>query len=93
MFTGPVQRIWQLCCFNADLQGMVFHKLPGLGGSPAAAFSPSLLQTYLALPHFPTESNIFFLADVMAGKAPPLLRCAQTVLTLQTHNSVYMDTP
>lgn len=92
-YSVPVQRIWQLCCVNADLQGVVFHKLPGLGGTPAAAFSRSLLQTYLILPHFPTESKIFFLADVMAGKALPLLRCAQAVLTLQTHNSVYMDAP
>lgn len=83
--------IWQLCCVTADVPGVV--RLLGLGGSASAAFGLPPPQTHLPLLHFPTESRVFFLADVLAGKTPPLLGCALTVPTLQAHNCVYMHVP
>lgn len=82
--------IWQLCCVTEDEPGMVW--LLGLGDSSTAAFSLPPSQTHLTL-HFPTESKNFFLADVLAGKTPPLLDCVLTVPTLQVHNCVYMHVP
>lgn len=95
-FTGMVSalclsgEIWQLCCVMEDVPGVIW--LLGLGDSPTAAVSLPPSQTHLTL-HFPTESKIFFLADVLAGKTPPLLDCALTVSTLQVHNCVYMHVP